>query len=566
VKRNVAAVLLLAHALLLGFWAAARTAPFEPPPLGALWSGTLLRAAASLAGRALATTALFVPVGFLAVEATRRPAAQGRLQRGPLAVLLALAVVAAVLILWPGRGWRVTDLLPLLLASCGAVLGVGANLFATREPRVRRRTVRALAAAAVLLGLALAAAVLLSIERAPLADEGEAITSAEKRRVYRVIRAANPRWVPRGRTKTLRLTARDLEVLSAWGRDIVGSEWRAGVALGAGTVRVVGSLPLDGDGRFVNAALQVRPVRTGGTLAFRIDELRLGRVALPRPALAVLSPVATALVRRDERVRPLLDATQRLEVSPAALTVTYGRVDLPASSVADVLGQGLTEEVDPEAVRAHVKRLVEASRGIKPGETAVPEAVQSVFAFARDRTGASTAVLENRAGLVALGIVLGHARLQSFVGRAMEPADGRALAPALRRPPMRGRKDWTRHFFVSAALAALSAESLSDAAGLFKEELDADGGSGFSFADLLADRAGTCFALAATRDEASARDAQARVADGIAMDELFPAPSDLPEGIADGDLARDYGGVGGEAYRLVADEIERRLPWCSEGR
>jgi hypothetical protein len=178
VKRNVAAVLLLAHALLLGFWAAARTAPFEPPPLGALWSGTLLGAAASLAGRALATTALFVPVGFLAVEATRRPAAQGRLQRGPLAVLLALAVVAAVLILWPGRGWRVTDLLPLLLASCGAVLGVGANLLATREPRVRRRTVRALAAAAVLLGLALAGAVLLSIERAPLADEGEAITSA----------------------------------------------------------------------------------------------------------------------------------------------------------------------------------------------------------------------------------------------------------------------------------------------------------------------------------------------------------------------------------------------------
>jgi hypothetical protein len=50
------------------------------------------------------------------------------------------------------------------------------------------------------------------------------------------------------------------------------------------------------------------------------------------------------------------------------------------------------------------------------------------------------------------------------------------------------------------------------------------------------------------------------------MDELFPAADDLPEGIEDQALAREYGGVGGEAYRRLADEIERRLPGCGGRR
>jgi hypothetical protein len=171
-------------------------------------------------------------------------------------------------------------------------------------------------------------------------------------------------------------------------------------------------------------------------------------------------------------------------------------------------------------------------------------------------------VLENKAGLLALGVLLGHWRLQTLIGRVVEPQEWRAMGPALRSPRMRGRKDWTRHFFVSAGLTVLSAESVSDAAGLFKEELDADGGSGFSFADLLADRSGTCFALAATRDEAAARAMQQRLAAGVRVEDLLPAGDDLPEGLTDAELDRDYGGVGGAAYRGLTDRIESRLPWC----
>jgi hypothetical protein len=142
-----------------------------------------------------------------------------------------------------------------------------------------------------------------------------------------------------------------------------------------------------------------------------------------------------------------------------------------------------------------------------------------------------------------------------------------ARADALRRrTTVRGRADWVRHFTVSGALTVLTYDAPSDAAGLFKEERDAKGGSGFSFGDLLADRAGTTLADRATRDEASAAAIQERLAAGARVDDLFPHAADLPEDIPDAELQARYGGVGGARWREVADEIERRVAACAAYR
>ena len=171
-------------------------------------------------------------------------------------------------------------------------------------------------------------------------------------------------------------------------------------------------------------------------------------------------------------------------------------------------------------------------------------------------------MLENRAALLALGILLGHPRLATLVGPVVEQRDWPRAAP-LTRATLRGRADWTKHFFVSAALTVLSAQAPSDAIGLFKEELDAGGGSGFSFGDLMADRAGTTFALLATGDEAAARALQERLAGGFRVDDFFPEAADLPEDIQDAELQSRYGGVGGPLFRSYAAEVERRLWNCS---
>ena len=132
---------------------------------------------------------------------------------------------------------------------------------------------------------------------------------------------------------------------------------------------------------------------------------------------------------------------------------------------------------------------------------------------------------------------------------------------------LRGRTDWTKHFWVSACLTLLSEDVVSLAVGLLKEELDAGrGGSGFSFGDLLADRTGTMFGLCATDDPAMARAMQDRIARGFDVDAFFPVANDLPEGLTDAQLKSRYGGVNGEGYNRLLQEIDRRIAACAAYR
>ena len=176
-------------------------------------------------------------------------------------------------------------------------------------------------------------------------------------------------------------------------------------------------------------------------------------------------------------------------------------------------------------------------------------------------------VMENRAAIFALGVLLGHERIEEFLGEVLPDDNSRMPQRMFQRVEVRDRSDWTKHFCVSAALTLLSDSIVSDAAGLLKEELDADiGGSGFSFGDLLADRAGTTFAICATRDESAARAMQNRIAGGFEVDDFFPPAADLPEGIPDAELQSRYGGVGGEPYLRLIGEIERRIASCAAYR
>ena len=165
-------------------------------------------------------------------------------------------------------------------------------------------------------------------------------------------------------------------------------------------------------------------------------------------------------------------------------------------------------------------------------------------------------MLENRAAMFALGILAGHGRVKHLVGVSDVP-DG--AGKQLRPLTIRGRGDWTQHFLVSASVTLLSNAATGNAVGLLKEELDADGGSGFSFADLLADRAGVRFAGVATRDAESARALQQHLAGTLWFDDFFPPAGDLPEGLSDAEFKDRYGGVGGAGYKEQLAEIDRRL-------
>jgi hypothetical protein len=219
------------------------------------------------------------------------------------------------------------------------------------------------------------------------------------------------------------------------------------------------------------------------------------------------------------------------------------------------------------AIRAQIRHMAESAAQLPPGDARVGACLESAFAYAQYRSSDGGPVIQNTGAVLALGILLGHPSLENFIGPIAGDRMVLRTRHALGDVTLRGRSDWAKHFFLSAGLALLSNETLSDAAGVLKEELDAEaGGSGFSFADLLADRSGTTFALMATRSEKSATALQQRLATGFEIDAFFPQAADLPEGIPDSELQSSYGGVGGREYNRIAAEIERRVKNCAAYR
>ena len=133
------------------------------------------------------------------------------------------------------------------------------------------------------------------------------------------------------------------------------------------------------------------------------------------------------------------------------------------------------------------------------------------------------------------------------------PEEGKARAEVLGKPTLRGRNDLLLHFAGSAALAAAASPRAAEAAGIAKETADSRGGTGFSFADLLADLAGVRFASWLAEKETKAR--LEKVAAGFSGEAFLPDPSKEPEGLREEEFARRYGTASDERFLAKVKEL-----------
>jgi hypothetical protein len=534
-------------------------------PVVSLSSLHSMQDALALAGKAalalLMRAVVFVPAGLLAALACggrdRRLDRVLKVWIPALVVSIALAATAIAL----DQGYL--TLIDLVLPTIGCVFGVALGVAWTRGPEARGRFLPRMALVLAVIVAGLGALVYFSLESSPLPFEPTQVTSGEKRRVYRLFEGKNPQTLPEGKTEELALAARDLNVLLAWGLSLGHPSRKARVELMENFATLSLSARLPGESKYLNLAVGVSGRVENGRLRLGAKQLSVGRVDTPSWLLRLLSPAVAHAVAVDKRVKPLLTPIRSLVMEPEGVRVSYGRAELPRGFVADLFqGEGTGTE-DLPVVRAHVRHLLDVAGTLPQGDERFGAAVVAAFDYASARSKNGPAIQENRGAVLALGILLGHWRVQNLVGPVLDDGRLKLATRAFKDAKLRDRKDWSQHFFVSASLTLLAREGVSDAAGLFKEELDADGGSGFSFGDLLADRAGTTFALAATRDEASARALQDRLDRGFQVDDFFPPAADLPEGLTDAEFRARYGGVGGEEYKRLVAEIERRVSSCS---
>lgn len=217
-----------------------------------------------------------------------------------------------------------------------------------------------------------------------------------------------------------------------------------------------------------------------------------------------------------------------------------------------------------QTTQAQLIRLTEASERIPKGEKRFGALVQLAFTPIPESSSVPVSIVDhNRSAILALGIALGDERICRLVGLDRDSPLIRDAVLLRKGTTLRGRTDWPRHFTLSAALAILENSLFSDAGGLMKEQVDALAkGSGFSFTDIAADRAGVRFANAATNSQEDAQAMQEFLKQDFRVADFLPFMADLPESLTTEQFRHDYEAVGSQRYREKISEIEIRLDSC----
>ncbi|APW37881.1 hypothetical protein RD110_12290 [Rhodoferax koreense] len=326
----------------------------------------------------------------------------------------------------------------------------------------------------------------------------------------------------------------------------------AQLTIGDGTALLATStrLPANPLGQAINMELRLVDSPT----LPRITQWRIGRLEVP-PRIAgwLVDAGLTPLRRVSPGAAKAVDSLDRIGLRPGAIDVAY-------TWRGNGLGTGglrWWSAAEQARIDVYLHRLgaLAAAHELSGNDRTMPllALVQPLFQAAAERSPDEAAAVEqNRAALVALAQFVNAREAGALLAVATTP---HTPGPTI---TLNGRDDSAQHFTVSAALTALAGSPLSDAVGLYKELSDAEGGSGFSFNDLAADRAGTRFAESAT-GPGGARRWQQHFAAGQPAPTLLPPVADLPENMQLAEFNRRFGGVDGAAARRVRAEIEGRL-------
>jgi len=364
----------------------------------------------------------------------------------------------------------------------------------------------------------------------------------------------------------LQLTRDDLNLMAAsW---LSARRWNTAVdcELKGDAVRTRVSIPLPlprlGE-RFINLDLVSRPTMQAGHFDLQIEHVQAGSLAMPRSAATPLSRTVSESLNTDRELRRWIDALNSIEVAQDRLII---ECDPTRASRAIAAAGESAAQAAPEltaTVRIYLNELVARASKLPEGDERFLGLVRTAFEIARERSQPESAVLENQAALVALGIQLGDPRVRRLAGFPPDEKMPTFRYPFDRKVTLRSRNDLARHFFVSGALRAVSSQEMSFAVGLIKEQLDAaDGGSGFSFVDLAADLAGVQLAQLATADASSAVGMQARLAEPFEVGDLMPEIDGLPENLTQDDFAEQFGSLTDPRFLKLTAEIQQRFAKC----
>ncbi len=399
---------------------------------------------------------------------------------------------------------------------------------------VRRAAVVAGAALLIFALLFVSSSPTVGVQSRPSAEDLQAA-----RQVWQQLKLAKG-----GAAKPVRADHPTVAALSTLASDANGrARMNAGLAHGELWGQASIPLPL---GLWINASATA----TGRHTGFPAYRLKVGRLALPMAAGRMVARLALWLLRmRGATLPPLDEMVQNVTIDRDSVTFT---VSLPRKTgLVDTVVAASSSGINHELVKQIFCRIA-AEQQAEPATT-LSELVRRTFARAPTRNPQNY----SRASFVALAFaVVGEQ------ARVLAPQAAKRTAQCIfpdQAILLQGRADLAKHWILSAALTSILGSQTAENLGEWKELHDSlPSGSGFSFVDLAADRAGVRTALLAldSRSAIATQEKLSRASD----DSMLPISLlEKPEGLSEASFVERFGSLEGENYREAVAAIDRIL-------
>ena len=217
----------------------------------------------------------------------------------------------------------------------------------------------------------------------------------------------------------------------------------------------------------------------------------------------------------------------------------------------------LTQSGDNPKLDIYQQKLADIIAQHDPAwRLSLADLLKPLFELAYQRSTLKNAIEENKMAITTVNEYVNNAEeTKKFLSATTsKPTTEKRYSTFLYK-----RIDLAQHFIGSAAITASVNGQVAKVIGEEKELSDAQGGSGFSFIDLAADKAGTRFGEMATSSPENARKIQKAMSGIKDYSDFMPDPRDLPEHMDEAEFKQRYQSIDSPAYQEISKQIDARI-------
>jgi hypothetical protein len=297
-------------------------------------------------------------------------------------------------------------------------------------------------------------------------------------------------------------------------------------------------------GRYLDFSFSLRQADDSIT----IKSLKIGEISIPDRAANRLIPFIVRNTPLNQYWQAATQYVKNVQITPQTLEITY------LGSIVDTAKQ-LAIQKHKDYPNLHLyQQLINdiVSRHDPAWRLSLSDLLQPLFLSAYRRSDDNSAIQENRAVIIAIASYVYKNELRRYLPLG--------LVYSKEYPVFAYKRiDIPQHFIASALLTAVDNSLLSEQMGIDKEVGDAQQGSGFSFIDLSADRAGIRFGRLAIASPRQAREVQRIMSEIKDYSAVLPDIQGLPEHMDEASFKLKYDSIDSPAYRETIRQIDDRI-------